>query len=98
MSDKPKYGEGHAEAMFRQGLSELRASMYPDSNIARGQVEYGIWGTLTPGEVAQDRRESVRDLNDDPNQSRSILNEKLQELQKQRDEPGMDPPGMEMDR
>lgn len=52
---KPKIGEGHAEAMFRQGLRELRGALYPESNVAQPS-EYGIYGTRTPGEVAEDRR------------------------------------------
>lgn len=30
-----KIGAGHASAMFRQGLRELRASLYPESNVAQ---------------------------------------------------------------
>lgn len=92
--DKPKFGAGHAGAMWRQGLSELRNGFYPESNIARGQVEYGIWGTLTPGEVARERDESVRDLNNEP---QSTLESKIRDLEK-RDDPGHEPPGMDLER
>jgi hypothetical protein len=51
-----KIGEGHASAMLRQGLRELRAAVYPESNVAQ-QPEYGLYGTRTPGEVAESRRE-----------------------------------------
>lgn len=51
-----KIGEGHFGAMMRQGLRELRGAMYPDSNVAQ-QPEYGLYGTKTPGEVAEGRRE-----------------------------------------
>lgn len=52
--DKPKIGAGHAKAMFRLGLKELQQVFAPDSNIVQPS-EYGIAGTLTPGEVAQGR-------------------------------------------
>ncbi|NUQ50119.1 MAG: hypothetical protein HUU27_09415 [Phycisphaerae bacterium] len=29
-----KIGAGHASAMFRQGLAELRGALYPESNVA----------------------------------------------------------------
>ena len=41
--------------MFRQGLRELRAIFFPESNVAQA-TEYGIFGTQTPGEVAQGRQ------------------------------------------
>ena len=56
-----KIGAGHAAAFFRQGLRELRAAFYPTSNVAQ-QPEYGLYGTLTPGEVAESRRNDGRDL------------------------------------
>lgn len=61
MSDdktEPKIGTGHAEAMFRQGLSELRGALYTDSNVAQPS-QYGLYGTKTPGEVQQDREADV---------------------------------------
>jgi|GEM_PF-2650558 len=54
MGKKPKIGEGHASAMGRQGLRELRGAMYPESNVAQ-QPEYGLYGTRTPGEVQDER-------------------------------------------
>lgn len=59
-----KIGSEHAGAMWRQGLRELRAAMYPDSNVAQ-QAEYGVYGTSTPGEVAESRREDTRDMQDE---------------------------------
>jgi len=41
--------------MFRQGLRELRAILFPESNVAQ-PTEYGIFGTQTPGEVAEGRQ------------------------------------------
>jgi len=59
-----KIGEGHAGAMFRQGLRELRGAIYPESNVAQ-QTEYGIFGTKTPGEVAQDRKGDGREFGEE---------------------------------
>lgn len=53
--DEPKIGSGHASAFFRQGLSELRAALYAESNVAQ-PPQYGLYGTRTPGEVAEARR------------------------------------------
>jgi hypothetical protein len=51
----PKIGVGHADAQFRLGFAEIRAALYPESNIAQ-PTPYGEFGTKTPGEVAEDRR------------------------------------------
>ena len=70
----PKIGSGHANAMLRQGLSELRASLYTGSNIAQ-QPEYGLYGHQTPGEIADDRKldpnqpDSNRSLDEEPTNS-----------------------------
>ena len=55
---KPKLGAGHAEAMARQGLAELRAAFYAGSNIAQ-PTEYGIWGRPTPQEVVESKEEDL---------------------------------------
>jgi hypothetical protein len=68
----PKIGAGHASAMFRQGLSELRAAMYPESNVAQ-PAQYGLYGTKTPGEVMQDKQADARDPDEQP----SILGERM---------------------
>jgi hypothetical protein len=60
-----KIGEGHLAAMFRQGLRELRAAFYPESNVAQ-PGEYGLYGTRTPGEVAEARRSDDRQLEEEP--------------------------------
>ncbi len=83
MADKdnvPKIGAGHASAMFRQGLAELRAALYPESNVAQ-PPQYGIYGTKTPGEVMQEKQSDVRDPDEQP----SILNERLKQAEKERD-------------
>ncbi|HEY4310169.1 MAG TPA: hypothetical protein VGN12_12020 [Pirellulales bacterium] len=59
-----KFGEGHLKAMGRQGLNELRAAVYTGSNIAQ-QPEYGLYGTPTPGEIADARRINDRDFEQD---------------------------------
>lgn len=73
----PKIGAGHASAMFRQGLAELRAAIYPESNVAQPTV-YGIAGTRTPGEVMQEKQGELRDPDEQP----SILNERLSQVEK----------------
>ena len=49
--NQDKIGSGHAKAMFRQGLAELRGALYADSNVAQ-PTEYGVYGKETPSEVA----------------------------------------------
>lgn len=73
---KPKIGSETLGAMARQGLRELRAAMYPDSNVAQ-QPEMGVYGTKTPGEVASDRADNAeaRDLEDE--KSRSALESRM---------------------
>jgi hypothetical protein len=52
-----KIGQGSFGAWMRLGLRELRAVFFPESNVAQPS-EYGIFGTLTPGEVAAGRRDA----------------------------------------
>jgi hypothetical protein len=85
---EPKIGAGHASAMFRQGLAELRAALYDDSNVAQ-PAQYGLYGTRTPGEVAEARRSEERDLNEEP---KSVLEERLQQSEHARDERDREPP------
>lgn len=70
---KSKIGTGHVSAMFRQGLSELRAAMYPDSNVAQ-PPQYGLYGTKTPGEVMEEKMAEMRD----PDERPSIIDERSQ--------------------
>src|SRR5580704_17973274 len=49
-----KIGEGHASAMFRLGLRELRNAAYP-SRESVADTEVGLYGSLTQGEIAQAR-------------------------------------------
>ena len=77
-----KFGAGHAEAMGRLGLRELRelGSFQPTTP----QSEYGLYGTLTPGEVAESRRSDERDLDEEP---KSALADALRRAEA-RDDPG----------
>jgi hypothetical protein len=54
----PKVGAGHASAMFRQGLAELRGALYNEPGSIAQPTQYGIYGTKTPGEVAKEREAS----------------------------------------
>lgn len=78
----PKIGAGHASAMFRQGLSELRGALYSDSNVAQ-PAQYGLYGTKTPGEVAESRRADA-DMDEEKG---SILESRLREAQASPPEP-----------
>ena len=49
-----KIGEGHAAAMFRLGLKELRNALNP-SRESVADAEIGLYGTKTQGEIAQGR-------------------------------------------
>ena len=53
MSDR-KIGAGHAEAMFRLGLKELRNAANP-SRESVADTEIGLAGSLTQGEIAESR-------------------------------------------
>lgn len=87
-----KIGAGHASAMFRQGLAELRGALYPESNVAQPTV-YGIAGTKTPGEVMQEKQGEARDPDEQP----SILNERLKQAEKERESRDPEPPQQERD-
>jgi hypothetical protein len=83
-----KIGEGHASAMFRQGLRELRASLYPESNVAQ-PPELGLAGTLTPGEIAESRRHELAPSLEDE-QKPSPLTASLQQAESRPVEPNRD--------
>jgi hypothetical protein len=88
-----KVGEGHFGAWMRQGLRELRGRIYPESNVAQ-PAEYGMYGTKTPGEVAEQRRDApIRDLDEEKPQVReSILDQRVKQAEatKDRDQRGME--------
>jgi len=87
---KPKIGAGHASAMFRQGLAELRAAVFPDGNVAQ-PPQYGLYGTRTPGEVMQERSGEGRDPDEQP----SILDRQLNQAEQARDVREPDPQQLE---
>jgi hypothetical protein len=88
--DEPKIGAGHPSAMFRQGLSELRGALYNQSNIAQ-PPQYGLYGTKTPGEVAESRR-SDAELDEEKG---TVLDSRMGESGPKRDEPGRSGKGMD---
>ncbi|MBX3376753.1 MAG: hypothetical protein KF678_07090, partial [Phycisphaeraceae bacterium] len=89
----PKIGAGHAAAMARQGLAELRAAMYPSSNVAQ-PPQYGIYGTRTPGEVMEDKEKAARD----PDERPSILGERLKQAERDVESHEPQPPQQELER
>lgn len=92
--DNAKIGAGHAEAMLRLGLNELRNAAYLDSNVAQRYPEQGLFGTATPQEVMDSKRVEPP-LPDEPRDS--IVAERLRqaELEPVRDDKARD---MELDR
>ncbi len=95
-SPRPKIGDGHASAMARQGLAELRGAFFNESNVAQPPMA-GLYGTPTQGEVAAAREvddeaaAKVQELNEEP---KSILGGRLQEAAA-RDVRGRDERSME---
>lgn len=75
MSDSPKYGAGHASAMIRLGLRELRNAMNP-SRESIADSEMGLYGTRTPGEVADIRHAGSRQT--DYEQERAVPEPELE--------------------
>ena len=88
-----KIGSEHLAAMGRQGLRELRAAMYPSSNVAQ-QSEYGLYGTMTPGEVAESRRGDDRDLEDEKPPASTLESRMPQTEARSGPEPQRDSPEM----
>lgn len=72
-------GAGHASAMFRLGLAEIRAaSTFSESNITQPSP-YGIYGVATPQEVLADKQGEVREQDEQP----SILGDRLEQAERQ---------------
>jgi hypothetical protein len=70
---QPKLGAGHAEAMLRQGLSELRAALYNDGQSIAQPPQMGLYGTSTQREIYEGRRHEGRDEpHPEPEQGRSL--------------------------
>ncbi len=74
----PKIGAGSFSAWIRTGWRELRAALYPESNVAQ-QPDVGMWGNRTPGEVMQERLGETRD----PDEKPSILGERLKQAERE---------------
>ena len=86
-----KIGAGHAAAMGRLGLHELRNAVMPESNVAQQHGEYGLYGTATPGEVSESRRQEAYDHGEERG---SVLDAKLEQAMA-RDDLGRDDKSME---
>ncbi len=91
-NQKPKIGAGSFSAWMRTGWREIRAALYPESNIAQ-QPDGGIWGNKTPGEVMEEKQGEARD----PDEKPSILKERMEQLAKCRDGREPEPPGRDRD-
>jgi hypothetical protein len=74
-----KIGDGHLRAMAKQGLEEIRAALYPGSNVAQ-PTGYGVFGKETPGEVAMQREGP--DADQEP---KSVIGERLEAAESKRD-------------
>jgi hypothetical protein len=70
-----KIGDGHAQAMLRLGLRELRNAVNP-SRESVADNEIGLYGTMTQGEIAQARGGPGQG----PEQEASSLKMTLEEL------------------
>ena len=62
----PKIGAGHARAMFRVGLNELRNALYADSNVAQRHAEQGLAGTVTQSEVREQKQQDLQPQREQP--------------------------------
>lgn len=82
---KGKIGDGHASAMWRLGWKEIReAAHFQGSNVAQPS-EYGLYGTRTPGEIADDRRVLDRDFDEESHRD-SVIDERLRQAEQSRDD------------
>jgi len=78
MSDKnsgrPKLGAGHAQAMARLGLAELREAFNPSHDSIARHPESGLYGTALPSEVAAQKGADVQKESGD---GRSTLDDRM---------------------
>jgi hypothetical protein len=82
-----KIGEGHADAMFRLGVKELRNAMNP-SRESVADSEIGLYGSMTQGEIAQARGSFGLDAEQeksmqDASQGKEVNDKQGQETQQQ---------------
>lgn len=80
-SESSKIGAGHAAAMARLGLHEIRNAFYSDSNVAQRHGEYGIYGNATPQEIVAARGGGRDALGRDTDQRESVLDDRLQQAE-----------------
>lgn len=85
MKPRTKIGQGHFMAWLRQGLDELRNWFYSGSNVAQKQVEPGLFGSPTMGEIADDRRGETIGA-----QRSSVLGERIAQALRESDGPARD--------
>ena len=79
-------------------MDELRNAVYPVSNVAQQQAEYGVYGTQTPGEVAEARRDEGRDFEEEKSADRgSILEDRMREAES-REVHGRDDKDLDLER
>jgi len=71
----PKIGTGHASAMARLGLRELRNAVAP-ARDSIADTEMGLYGTRTPGEVADLRHGEARPQNSE--QERKVHSQEIE--------------------
>lgn len=71
--NKPKIGAGHASAMFRLGLAELRAAATFEPTSVAQPAEYGLYGTATPQEIVKEKEVAASRPDEQP----SILEERM---------------------
>jgi hypothetical protein len=92
-----KIGEGHATAMLRLGLAELRNAANP-SKESVADKDMGLYGQATQGEIASARKgpgEGPEQESMSMDNLRSAAQEKVKESEKGKDGPEQDR-GMEM--
>lgn len=72
-------------------MRELRAALYPQSNIAQ-QPDLGVYGNATPGEIAESRQAEAPSLEEERGSS---LNDRLDQAKQSRDDRGRDDRGID---
>jgi hypothetical protein len=70
-SQSRKWGEGHASAMFRLGLTELRNAANP-SRESVADREMGLYGTVSPGTAAEQQGHLQRPVGKDQERERGL--------------------------
>jgi hypothetical protein len=84
MSDR-KIGAGHAQAMFRLGLKELRNAANP-SRESVADSEIGLYATQTQGEIAEARGGPGQGLEQESSRTMSLDELRKESEKRQRDD------------